>query len=243
MERRTNPSRPMHATIRVVIAEDHNVIRQGLCMLLGDEPGFEVVDAVPNGRAALLACEQHRPDVALMDLFMPSLSGIQATTQIKRYVPKTRVVILSGATTEDHVVDALRAGADGYLGKSADIQEVALAIRSVTRGNRYFSREIATAFDLATIEERARSSEAGSSFDRLTPREREVLQLIGEGRTNQEIAAELFVTVKTVEAHRAHLKEKLNARNRRDLIMAALHAGLIQPAAGTEFATAGSRAG
>lgn len=214
--------------IRVIVADDHNVIRQGLCMLLEGQPGVQVVDAVENGRSALLAVEKHRADVVLMDLYMPSLSGVQATQQIKRYVPGTRIIILSGTMSEDQVLDALRAGADGYLGKTADIDEVLLAIRSVYRGNRYFSQELTTLLDMNNIEVRAREPEKRTGFDTLTQREREVLQLIGEGRSNQEIANELSVSVKTVEAHRAHLKDKLNARNRRDLILAAMRSGLVE---------------
>lgn len=217
-----------HPPIRVIVADDHNVIRQGICMLLEGQNGVEVIDAVENGRAALLSVEKHRADVVLMDLFMPSLSGVQATQQIKRYVPGTRIIILSGAVTEDQVLDSLRAGADGYLGKTADVDEVMLAIRSVYRGNRYFSQELTNLFDMTSIELRAREPEKKTGFDTLTQREREVLQLIGEGRSNQEVANELSVSVKTVEAHRAHLKDKLNAKNRRDLILAAMRSGLIE---------------
>jgi DNA-binding NarL/FixJ family response regulator len=236
---RATAHHPANGTISVVVAEDHNVIRRGLCMLLNQQPGIAVVEAVPNGREALLACERLRPNVVLMDLFMPSLGGVQATQQIKRYVPGTRIIMLSGATSEEQVLDALRAGADGYLGKSADIDEVALAIRSVTRGNRYFSQELTSVFDIGALEFRARDPERRNGIDMLTQREREVLQLIGEGRSNQEIANELSVSVKTVEAHRAHLKEKLHARNRRDLILAALQAGMVEATAeGTEGASA-----
>ncbi len=222
-------TKPRNNVIRVLIADDHNVIRQGLTTLLSDQPGIEIVESVPNGRDALLACENQHPDVVLMDLFMPSLGGVQATQQIKRYIPGTRIIVLSGVLNEDQVLDALRAGADGYLGKNADIDELALAIRSVARGNRYFSEELTSMFDVSALEFRAREPERRTGFDTLTQREREVLQLIGEGRSNQEIANELSVSVKTVEAHRAHVKDKLNARNRRDLIMAALRAGLIEP--------------
>lgn len=228
MERTSSGYTAALTPIRLVVAEDHNVIRQGLCMLLGQQPGISIVDAVENGRAALLSVEANRPDVVLMDLFMPSLSGVQATQQIKRYAPRTRVIILSGAVNEEQVMDALRAGADGYLGKNADIDEVALAIRSVARGNRYFSEELTTNFDMSAIERRARDDDGKTGMESLTQREREVLQLIGEGRSNQEIADELTVSVKTVEAHRTHLKQKLHARNRRDLILAALRAGLIE---------------
>lgn len=226
------PNNPSVRSIRVIIAEDHNVIRQGLRLLLDSQPDIDVVDAVPNGRDALLACESRRPDVVLMDLFMPSLGGVQATQQIKRYMPQTRVIVLSGTTNEDQVIEAIRAGADGYLGKNADTEEVVLAIRSVARGNRYFSQELTSLFDLRELEDRARDPERRSQLDSLTQREREVLQLIGEGHSNQQIAEELSVSVKTVEAHGANLREKLRARNRRDLILAALRAGLIEDGPG-----------
>lgn len=224
----TSPGNGQNANIRVIVADDHNVIRQGLVTLLNEQPGIEVVEASPNGRDALAACERLHPDVVLMDLFMPSLGGIQATQQIKRYLPRTRVIVLSGSFNEDQVLDALRAGADGYLGKNADIDELALALRSVARGNRYFSEEITSVYDMNALEFRAREPERKTGYDLLTQREREVLQLIGEGCSNQAIADELSVSIKTVEAHRAHLKDKLHAKNRRDLILAALRAGLVE---------------
>ncbi len=219
--------------IRVVVADDHTVIRQALSMLLEQQQGVEVVATVANGREALLAAEQHKPHVIFMDLFMPSMGGIEATTQVKRYVEGTKVLMLSGTFQDDQVLDSLRAGADGYLAKNASIEELNAALRTVMQGRHYFSKDVVDTLDIASLEVRAREPVPRSGVELLTQREREVLQLIGEGRSNQQIADELSVSIKTVEAHRSHLRDKLRARNRRDLIVAAMRAGLVEDAGGS----------
>lgn len=226
---------PVHwdgGVIRVVIADDHTVIRQALAMLLEQQEGIEIVSTVANGREALLAAEQLKPHAILMDLFMPSMGGVEATNQIKRYVPGTKVLMLSGNFQDDQVLDSLRAGADGYLAKNASIEELYEALHAVVNGRRYFSKELLDSLDIASLERRARERVPRSGVELLTQREREVLQLIGEGRSNQQIADELSVSIKTVEAHRSHLRDKLRARNRRDLIVAAMRAGLVEDVGG-----------
>ncbi|WP_322796948.1 response regulator transcription factor [Tepidiforma sp.] len=214
--------------VRVLLVDDHAVIRQGLRMLLESAPDIEVVADCENGREALQAVERLRPDVVLMDVVMPGLNGIEATRQVRRASPSTRVVILSGFVDEEQITGAIQAGASGYLVKNSDVSELILAIQTVHRGNQYYSAALSEGFDIAELQLQARRSGRRSSLDTLTPREREVLQLIAEGHTNQQIADQLVVSVKTVEAHKSHIMEKLKARSRTDLIRYALKRGIVK---------------
>lgn len=215
-------------TVRVLIVDDHVVMRQALRMLLEAQPELEVLADVENGRDAVAACERSKPDVVLMDVVMPGLNGLEATRQIRRVSPSTRVVMLSGFVDEDQLLEALRAGASGYIIKKSDVSELVLAIQTVHRGNSYFSSSLSEGFDLAEVLYQAKRTDQRSGVDALTPREREVLQLIAEGYTNQGIANELFISVKTVEAHKAHIMSKLHARNRTDLIRYAIRKGIVR---------------
>lgn len=197
-------------------------------MLLAIQPGLEVVGEAENGREALLAVDKLSPDVVLMDVVMPGLNGVEAARQVKKYASKTKVVMLSGFADEEQIVNALRAGASGYLVKNSDISELVLAIQTVHRGNKYFSSSLAEGMDLWEITNKAANPNSKSGVDNLTAREREVLQLIAEGHSNQAVADLLFVSVKTVEAHKAHLTQKLNAKNKSDLIRYALRKGIIR---------------
>ena len=197
-------------------------------MLLGTQPGLDVVGEAENGREALLAVDKLSPDVVLMDVVMPGLNGVEAARQVKKYASKTKVVMLSGFADEEQIVSALRAGASGYLVKNSDISELVLAIQTVHRGNKYFSSSLAEGMDLWEITNKAANPSSKSGLDNLTSREREVLQLIAEGHSNQAVADLLFVSVKTVEAHKAHLTQKLNAKNKSDLIRYALRKGIIR---------------
>ena len=214
--------------IRVLIVDDHAVIRQALEMLLQAQPELEVVGEVENGREAVQAVERFNPDVVLMDVVMPGLNGLEATRQIRRISSTTRVVMLSGFVDEDQLLESIRAGAAGYIIKKSDIAELVLAIQTVHRGNNYFSSHLSDAFDLADVLYQAKRPEQRTGMDALTPREREVLQLIAEGYTNQRIANELYISVKTVEAHKAHIMAKLHARNRTDLIRYAIRKGIVR---------------
>ena len=215
-------------SVRVLLVDDHVVMRQALRMLLDNQPELDVIADVENGREAVQATERLNPDVVLMDVVMPGLNGLEATRQIKRISPSTRVVMLSGFVDEDQLLEALRAGASGYIIKKSDISELVLAIQTVHRGNSYFSSALSEGFDLAEVLYQAKRSDQRSGVDALTPREREVLQLIAEGYTNQGIANELYISVKTVEAHKAHIMSKLHARNRTDLIRYAIRKGIVR---------------
>jgi DNA-binding NarL/FixJ family response regulator len=214
--------------IRILLVDDHAVIRQALRMLLENQPELEVVADVENGREAVLAVEKHNPDVVLMDVVMPGLNGLEATRQIRRASPGTRVVMLSGFVDEDQLLEALRAGASGYIIKKSDVSELVLAIQTVHRGNSYFSSALSEGFDLAEVLYQSKRADQRSGVDALTSREREVLQLIAEGYTNQGIANALFISVKTVEAHKSHIMSKLHARNRTDLIRYAIRKNIVR---------------
>gem|GEM_PF-58217 len=225
---RTVSSNSPNHHIRVLIVDDHAVIRQGLRMLLESRPEVEVVGDCENGREALLAVERLKPDVVLMDVVMPGLNGIEATRQIRKASSNTRVVILSGFVDEDQITAAIRNGASGYLVKNSDVSELVLAIQTVNRGNQYYSAALSEGFDIAELQLQARRPEQKTGLDTLTAREREVLQLIAEGHTNQQIADELVVSVKTVEAHKSHIMDKLKAKSRTDLIRYALKRGIVK---------------
>lgn len=213
--------------IRVLIVDDHAILRQALRQLLEAEPEVEVVGDAANGREALATTEKLLPDVVLMDMVMPGLNGLEATRQIRKRFPKTRVLILTGYMEDEQILSALRAGASGYVVKRSDTEELLLGIRAVHRGNTYFSSAISDGDAVSQYLWQAKKEDGKAGYELLTSREREVLQLIAEGYSNQRIAQELFISVKTVEAHKAHIMSKLHARNRTDLIRYALRKGLV----------------
>jgi DNA-binding NarL/FixJ family response regulator len=213
--------------IRVIVADDHAVVRQSFRFLLDNHPDVEVVGDASNGREAVDLAEKLRPDVVLMDMVMPGLNGLEATRQIRKRLPRTKVLMLTGYMEDEQIIGALRAGASGYVVKKSDVEELVLGIQAVHRGNTYFSSAISSDSALDEYMWRAKSEEGKVGYEQLTSREREVLQLIAEGHTNQGIADELVISVKTVEAHKAHIMSKLRAQNRTDLIRYALRKGLV----------------
>jgi len=213
--------------IRVVVVDDHALLRQSLCESLDNLDAIDVIAEFDNGRDAVEGILKVRPDVVLMDMVMPHLNGIDATQQIKREAPETNILILSGYVDVDRLRDAVRAGASGYIDKRSDIAELLLAIQSVHVGNTFFSRVIARQFDLGRVLYEARRPGQQSARDLLSSREREVLQLIVEGKTIRQIAAELVISPKTVEGHKARIMGKIQLKGRTDLIRFALRAGLV----------------
>ncbi len=212
--------------IRVLLAEDHTIVRKGLRSLLDAEADIEVVGEAEDGRQAVEKAQQLRPDIVLMDITMPGLNGLEATRQLKKYCPEVKVVALTVHTNEEYILQVLRAGADGYLVKQAAVEELILAIQAVCRGDSFLSPSISR----KVIEEYSRRAEASApedNYEQLTGREREVLQLVAEGRSNREIAETLHVAVKTVEAHRSNLMDKLDIHNTADLTRYALRKGVI----------------
>ena len=235
METLSSGTRPVGASarsaaprIKVLIADDHAILRQALRLLLEAHPEVEVLGEAADGREAVELSERLKPDVVLMDMAMPALNGIEATRQIRKRLSRTRVLMLTAYVEDDQILDALRAGASGYIVKQSDVSELLLAIQSIQHGNSYFSASISEDVSAEEYVWKARNSDARAGLDLLTSREREVLQLIAEGHSNQTIANELFISVKTVEAHKAHIMTKLNAKNRTDLIRYAIRKGIVR---------------
>jgi len=207
--------------IRVMVADDHPVVRQGLKFLLARE-GFSVVAEAVDGRDALRQAEPARPEVAVLDLAMPHLNGLDAAREIMKISPGTRTIILTQHTEEPYILEALRAGVHGYLLKSQAMPEVIQAIRDVHHGKLYLSPAI------SDVVVGAYREQGGPSRDPLTPREREVLQLVAEGRTTKQVAEMLGITVKTAESHRSRLMLKLGIHEIAGLVRYAVRRGLIQ---------------
>jgi len=214
--------------IRVIIADDHHLVRQGIRALLEKADDIEVVGEAADGQEAVELAERLAPDVLVMDIAMPRLSGTQAAGRVRALGAATQVVILSMYSDETLVRQALRNGAKGYLLKRSVTEELLLAIRAASRGEIYLSPAVSGSIvaDFLTLQTDA---DACSPLEWLTPREREVLQLISEGHTNSAIAQILTVSVKTVEKHRSNLMSKLNVHNLAELIRAAIKHGLILP--------------
>lgn len=212
-------------TIRVLVADDHAVVREGIRHVLEREPGFEVVAEAANGSEVLPLAERHRPDVAVLDISMPGESGIQVAAQLRQRLPDTRILILSMYDNAEYVLESVRAGAHGYILKDTAATELRRAIRAVQNGEAFLSPPVASRLTAAVrgeLEREARTGDLGS----LTGREREVLRGIVGGQTNKEIAAALGISHRTVETHRESLMRKLRIRTVAGLTRFALEAGL-----------------
>lgn len=210
--------------IRVFLAEDHTIVRKGLLSLLGTEAEIEIVGEAENGQEAIEKICQLVPDVVLMDITMPVLDGLEATRQIKKLLPQVKVVVLSVHSTEEHVFQVLQAGASGYVVKQAAVKELLQAIQTAYQGELFLSSSISRQ-SVDSYSQRAGATQ--EKYARLTAREREVLQMIAEGCSNREIAGRLHITIKTVEAHRAHVMDKLGLRNIAELTRYAVRIGMI----------------
>jgi DNA-binding NarL/FixJ family response regulator len=211
--------------IRVLVADDHALVRAGFRVLLDKLPGIEVVGEASDGREVLRLLESCRPDVVLMDISMPGLNGVVAAARVTSVFPHVRVIILSMHANEEYVLQALRAGAVGYLLKDSSPAELRLAITAAARGETYLSPPVSKQVIADYVR---RVGEEESTFDRLTPRQREVLQLIAEGSTSREIARALGISVKTVETHRARLMERLDVHDIAGLVRRAIEMGLVE---------------
>ncbi len=210
--------------IRVLVADDHTILRQGLCALLCRQTDMQVVGEAADGRQAVDFCGRQNADVVLMDIAMSGMNGIEATRRITADHPSTKVAILSMHSDESYVRRALKAGALAYLLKESAQDDIVTAIRSVAVGKSFFSPRV-----LSMIQDDYRREMDGveDSYELLTPRERELLQLIAEGHSNKEMAIRLELSLYTIESHRRHILEKLNLHSGADLILYAVRKGLV----------------
>ncbi len=211
-------------SIRVLVADDHTVVREGIRHVLEGEAGFAIVAEAATAAEAVRLAESHRPDVVLLDITMPGESGLQAAARLRRSVPEARILILSMHDNPEYVLESVRAGAHGYLLKDSAATELRQAIRAVHRGEEYFSAPIAHRLRAAV---RGQAGELPGPLEVLTGREREVLVGIALGRTNKEIAGELGISHRTVETHRESLMRKLGIKTVAGLTKLALETGLV----------------
>src|SRR5260370_2129251 len=212
--------------IRILLADDHTIIRSGLRLLLEQQPDFKVVAEAGDGREAVELVSRHHPEATVLDTGMPQLNGIEATQQIVSREPRTQVVILSMHSDEGYVLRALKAGARAYILKNSADADLIRAVRSVSEGKSFFSPVISKML-LEDYIRQIRDKEVEDSYDLLTPREREILQLLAEGKTNKDVANILRLSPYTVETHRGNILQKLNLHSAAEWILYALTKGVI----------------
>ena len=216
---------------RIFLADDHAILREGLRHILGTVPGYEVVGESGDGREALGMIEKLKPEIAIIDISMPGMTGIELSRRLKRYVPKTRVIILSRHDNEEYVDELLRLGVNGYVLKDNAGDDLLRAVAEVVRGNIYLSPRImkSVVTDFISPARKEGAGKADSQFTALSAREREILKLVAEGRSNAQIASTLWISDKTVKAHRANIMKKLGIHKVADLVKYAVKSGLVEP--------------
>src|SRR5262249_16584998 len=208
-----------------LLADDHTLVRQGLRRILESDPQIEIVAEVGDGRAAVEAAHSTTPTVAILDITLPRLNGIDATRQISKALPDTKVLILSMHADDAYIRQSLKAGAKGYFLKHADDQDLLKAVTAVSAGRSYFSPAVSKVVLDGYLND---TNEAGDELGVLSDREREVLQLIAEGKSNKEVAQILNLAVSTVETHRKHIMEKLDLHNTAAMVRFSGHKGIVQ---------------
>ena len=218
----------MTTTHKIIIAEDHTILREGLRALLSLDPNYEIIGEAEDGRDAIRCVEKLMPDLLLIDLSMPRMNGMEAIRDIKKRYPEIKIIALTVHKTEEYILATLEAGADGYVLKDATHDELMIAINSVLSGKPYLSPGVSEKVIEGYLEGR-RTMRPSSAWDTLSQREREVLKLIAEGYKNKEIADDLCISIKTVEKHRSNLMKKLNLHNAAALTAFAMEKGLITP--------------
>ncbi len=213
--------------IRLMLVDDHEIVRAGLRMLLSTQDDIEIVAEVDTGHGAIERAKELKPDIILMDINLPDLDGIEATRQIKRLLPNTAILALTMHESDEYFFKMMQAGASGYVPKKAAPNELVNAIRTIREGNVFLYPSLAKAL-VRDFMGRAAQGDDRASLDGLTDREQEVLRLIADGSTNPEIADKLTISVKTVERHRANIMAKLNLHSRTELVKYAIRKGLIE---------------
>ncbi len=216
----------MSDTTRILLGDDHALVRRGLRLILDNEPDLTVVAEAGDGAEALELAKLHRPDIAILDIAMPRLTGLQATRELTRLVPDTRVLILTMYDNEQYVLEALQAGASGYVLKSVADRDLVEACRAAMRNEPFLYPGAINALIRNVLD---RTRQGRSTAKVITDREEEIPKLVAEGHSSKEIAEMLVISVKTVERHRANLLQKLGLRDRLDLVRYAIRAGLIEP--------------
>ncbi len=216
----------MENKLSIVLADDHTILRAGLRALLTADPSFEIVGEARDGREAVRCVEKLGPDLLLMDLSMPRMSGMDAIREIKKRYPDTKIIALTVHKTEEYLLTTLQAGADGYVLKDATHDELIMAIKNVMGGKSYLSPSVSEKIIEGYLDGK-KSNRSLSSWESLSQREREVLKLIAEGYKNKEIAEDLCISLKTVEKHRANLMKKLDLHNAAALTVYAVDKGLV----------------
>ena len=214
-------------SLRILLADDHTLVRQGLRKVLEERPEWQVIAEAGDGREAVRLAEQFKPDVCVLDIAMPLLNGIEATRQIARRVPATRILVLSMYSDEAYVAQILQAGAAGYILKDSADVDLIQAVSEVARGKSFFSPPIARVM-LDDYVRQLADKGISDRFDSLSDREREVFQLIAEGKVNKEIAALLSISLSTVETHRARIMEKLDLHSAAEIVLYAVRRGVIR---------------
>ncbi len=212
--------------IRIILADDHHIVRQGVKALLENEPDFEVVGEAGDGTSALAMTGRLKPEILVVDLMMPGLNGLEVTRRVAKVSPETRAIVLSMYMNEPYVIEALRNGAFGYVLKESNIADLARAIREVAAGRHYLSPPLSERAIEAYLEKTGGASL--DLYDTLTTREKEVFQLAVEGHGNTEIAARLYISGRTAETHRGNLMRKLGLHTQTDLIKYALKRGMLR---------------
>ncbi len=215
--------------IRILLADDHDVVRRGLSALLANRPDWQVVGEAQNGREAVSLAVKLKPQVAVLDLSMPELNGLEATRQIRKEVPETEVLVFSMYESEQFVRDLLAAGARGYVLKSDVTTQLLIAVETVARHKPFFTSEVAERVLEGFLKLGELSAGDGSTTGILTPREREIVQLLAEARSNKEVSTILGISVKTVETHRASIMRKLGISSIVDLVHYAIRNNLVSP--------------
>lgn len=209
--------------IRLLIADDHVLVREGIRLLLESQSDMRVLGEASNGREALTKAQRLRPDVVILDITMPEMSGLDVIGRLKELLPATRIVVLTMHDSDEYFFRVLNAGAAGYVVKGAATSELIAAVRAVHGGGAYLHPSLAQRL----VDDYLQRSHSAESMDGLSKREQEVLELVVQGKSNREIADQLFITLSTVQTHRTHIMEKLNLHTRTDLVKYALRKGMI----------------